>query len=163
VLPVGPNVSKDLKFASKFRLAWQVPYQPGSLRAVGTRNGKPAASEEVRTAGAPARISLVPDRTSIAADGADLSFITVRIEDQDHNLVPGADNLVQFKISGPGRIAAVDNGNPATVESFQADQRKAFSGLCLLIVRSQRGRGGRIQITASSGGLESARTDVLSK
>jgi beta-galactosidase len=163
VLPVGPNVSKELKFSSRFRLAWQVPYQPGTLRAVGYRGGKPVAREEVRTAGTPALIALVPDRTTIAADGADLSFITVRIEDRNHNLAPGADNLVQFKVEGPGKIAAVDNGNPATVESFQADQRKAFSGLCLLIVRSQRGQAGRIQITATSNGLQSARTDVLSK
>jgi beta-galactosidase len=163
VLPVGPNVSKEGKFSSKFRLLWQVAYEPGTLRAVGYKGGKPVANEEVRTAGPAARISMVPDRTTIFADGSDLSFITVRIEDKDHNHVPAADNLVQFKIEGPGKIAAVDNGNPASTESFQASERKAFSGLCLLIVRSQRGQAGRIRITASSGSLESARTDVVSR
>jgi beta-galactosidase len=162
-LPVGPNVSKDLKFSSKFRLLWQVAYEPGTLRAVGYRGGKPVANKEVRTAGAAARISMVPDRTVISADGADLSFITVRIEDKDHNLVPAADNQVAFKVEGPGKIAAVDNGNPASIESFQSDRRKAFSGMCLLIVRSERGQAGRIRITASSGGLEAARTEVVSK
>jgi beta-galactosidase len=163
VLPVGPNVSKEGKFSSKFRLLWQVAYEPGTLRVVGYKGGKPVANEEVRTAGAPARISMAPDRSIIAADGSDLSFLTVRIEDKDHNLVPAADNLVQFKIEGPGKIAAVDNGNPASTESFQASERKAFSGLCLIIVRSQRGQAGRIRITAASGNLESARTDVVSK
>jgi beta-galactosidase len=162
-LPVGPNVSKDLKFSSKFRLLWQVAYEPGTLRAVGYRGGKPAASKEVRTAGAAASISMVPDRMTISADGADLSFITVRIEDKDHNLVPAADNLVQFRIEGPGKIAAVDNGNPASIESFQSDRRKAFSGMCLLIVRSLRGQRGAIRITASSEGLAAARTEVMSK
>jgi beta-galactosidase len=163
VLPVGPNVSKDLKFSSKFRLLWQVPYESGTLRAVGYRGGKPAAGKEVRTAGAPARISMVPDRMTISADGADLSFITVRIEDKDHNLVPAADNLVQFTVEGPGKIAAVDNGNPASTESFQSDRRKAFSGMCLLIVRSERGRAGRIRITANSMGLDAAMTEVASR
>jgi beta-galactosidase len=163
VLPVGPNVSKEGKFSSKFRLLWEVAYEPGTLRAVGYKGGKPVANEEVRTSGPAARISVAPDRTTIAADGADLSFITVRIEDKDHNLVPAADNLVQFKIEGPGKIAAVDNGNAASTESFQASERKAFSGLCLLIVRSQRGQAGRIRITATSGNLELARTDLVSK
>ena len=162
-LPVGPNISKDLKFSSKFRLLWQVAYEPGTLRAVGYWGGKPVANKEVRTAGAAASISMVPDRMAIAADGADLSFITVRIEDKDHNLVPAADNLVQFKIEGPGKIAAVDNGNPASIEPFQSDQRKAFSGMCLLIVRSQRGQAGRIRVTASSAGLAAARTEIVSK
>ncbi len=163
VLPVGPNISKDLKFASRFRLQWQVPYAAGTLRAVGYKGGKPIVNDEVRTAGAPARISIIPDRTVIDADGSDLSFITVRIEDKDRTLVPGADNLVQFKIEGPGRIAAVDNGNPASTESFQAGERKAFSGLCLVIVRSQRGQAGRIRITANSSGMESATTEVRSR
>lgn len=162
VLPVGPNVSKDGKYASSLRLLWQVAYEPGTLRAVGYKGGNQVVKEEVRTAGAPAGISMAPDRTTITADGSDLSFITVRIEDKDHNLVPEADNLVRFKIEGPGKIAAVDNGNAASIESFQADHRKAFSGLCLLIVRSQRGQAGRIRITASSDLLASARTDVIS-
>jgi beta-galactosidase len=163
ILPVGPNVSKDGKYATKLRLLWQAAYTPGTLRAVGYKGGKPVVHDQVNTAGAPARISLTPDRSAIAADGYDLSFITVRIEDQERNLVPAADNLVQFKIEGPGRIAAVDNGNAASTESFQADRRKAFSGLCLVIVRSQRGQAGRIRITASSAGLADARADVVSK
>jgi len=162
-LPVGPNVSKNLRFSSRFRLLWQVAYEPGTLQAVGYRGGKPVASKEVRTAGPAASISMVTDRMAIAADGADLSFVTVRIEDKDHNLVPAADNLVQFSIEGAGKIAAVDNGNPASTESFQSDQRKAFSGMCLLIVRSLRGQTGRIRITASSAGLASARTEVASR
>ena len=103
------------------------------------KGGKQMVTEEVRTASAPAKIALVADRKSIAADGDNLSFITVRIEDKNGNLCPLADNLVRFKVEGAGRIAGVDNGNPATEESFQADHRKAFNGLALLIVRSKRG------------------------
>lgn len=162
-LPVGPNVSQDGKFSSKYRLGWQAPYHPGTLRAVAYKSGKPAATAEVRTAGNPARISIIPDRKEIVADGDDLSFVTVRIEDKDHNPCPAADNLVKFKVEGAGRIAAVDNGNPATVEPFQADQRHAFSGLCLLIVRSVRGSAGPIRITATSQELETARVELGSK
>ena len=155
-LPVGQNTSKDLKFASKYRLEWNVPYEPGSLKLVGYKDGKVAATDEVRTAGAPSQIELVPDRRAIQADGQDLSFITVRIVDAKGVVCPLADNLVQFKVTGAGRVAAVDNGNPATTEPFQADYRKAFNGLALLIVRSNGGQSGAIQVTASSAGLASA-------
>ena len=69
-------------------------------------------------------MKLEPDRAVIHADGEDLSFVTVRIEDKDGNLCPLADNLVQFRVEGAGRIAAVDNGNAATVEPFQATSAK---------------------------------------
>ena len=56
----------------------------------------------------------------------------MRIEDAKGNLCPSADNLVQFAVTGAGEIAGVDNGNAATIEPFQADHRKAFSGMALL-------------------------------
>ena len=159
-IPVGPNVSPDRKFLTKYRLEWQVPYQPGELKAIAYRGGKQVATDERRTAGAAARVVLAADRATIRKDGEDLSFITVRIEDAKGNLCPAADNLVKFSITGPGEIAGVDNGNAATVEPFQADHRKAFSGMALLIIRAHNGQAGRIHVTASSAGLSSANTDI---
>ncbi len=159
-IPVGRNVSDTQIFKTKYRLRWQVPYAPGELKAVAYQGGKAVATQVIRTAGEPAQIRLTPDRTTIAADGSDLSFVTVRIEDKDGNLCPTSDNLVRFKVEGAGRIAAVDNGNAASVEPFQADYRKAFRGMCLLIVGSRRGQAGRIQVTASSEGLRTAITHV---
>ena len=161
-LPVGKNVSQDGKFVSKYRLEWQVPYQPGDLKAVAYRGGKQVAVEEVHTAGAPARVKLMVDRATIQSGGKDLSFVTVRIEDAKGNLCPSADNLVQFAVNGAGEIAGVDNGNAATIEPFQADHRKAFSGMALLIVRSRAGQSGRIYVTASSAGLTGAATEITS-
>jgi beta-galactosidase len=159
-LPVGKNVSDDLKFKSKYRLLWQVPYEPGTLKVVGMRDGKAVATQEMRTAGAPARIALVPDRKTIDGDGSDLSFVTVRVEDKDGNLCPLADTLVRFKIEGAGRLAAVDNGDPATTDLFQASERKAFGGLALAIVRSERGKPGRVHISATADGLAGADTTI---
>jgi beta-galactosidase len=158
VIPTGANVSPSRQFTSKYRLEWEAPYAPGSLRAVGYKGGKQVAVDEVRTAGAPARVRLVPDRAKISADGQDLSFITVRVEDKDGNLCPLAANLVQFKVEGAGKIEAVDNGNAATIEPFQADKRTAFNGLALLIVRSRAGQPGRVTVTATSEGLPPATT-----
>jgi beta-galactosidase len=170
-LPVGRNVATgvggtdpdlvhDASMSSRWRLAWQVAYSPGSLKAVAYRGGKQVAVDEVKTAGAPARIRLVPDRKAIQADGDDLSFVTVRVEDKDGNLCPLADSLVKFGVTGAGAIEAVDNGNAATVEPFRANQRKAFAGLALLIVRSKAGVAGAIHVAATSEGLAAAAVDL---
>jgi beta-galactosidase len=162
-LPVGSDVSDTGTFHTKYRLLWNVPYQPGVLTAVAFRDGKEVARDSVRTAAAPARIRLLADRRSIAADGDDLSFITVRVEDKHGNLCPLADNLLRFQVTGAGSIAAVDNGNAATVESFQADHRMAFNGLALLIVRSHAGEPGTIGIAATAAGLASAHLQVAAR
>jgi len=162
-LPVGPNVSASLTFQSKYRLLWQVPYEPGVLQAVAFRQGVEVARDTMSTAGAPARIHLRADRSRIAAGGDDLAFVTVRIEDQDGNLCPMADNLVSFQVTGAGEIAAVDNGNAATAEPFHADHRKAFNGLALLIVRPRTAGGGTIHISAHAEGLADAQLDLESQ
>jgi beta-galactosidase len=162
-LPVGAKVSKTGTFRSKYRLLWQVPYQPGILVATAYAGGTVVAHQEVRTAGVPARISLIADRPVIQADGDDLSFITVRVEDEGGNLCPLADNLVSFRVSGAARIEAVDNGDAATVEPFHADRRKAFNGLALLIVRSKSGASGPIAVAASGDGLTAGHVDIMAE
>jgi beta-galactosidase len=106
----------------------------------------------VRTAESPGKIVLVPDRQTIKADGADLSFVTVKVVDRNGTLVPLADNSIEFEVIGPGSIAGVDNGNQISHESFKAKQRKAFHGLALAIVQSKQ-KPGRIVLKASSAGL----------
>jgi beta-galactosidase len=158
-MPVGHNVSDTGKFVTRYRRIWQVPYQPGTLKAVAYSGGKQVAEQEIRTAGAPARLKLSADRGVIHADGDDLSYITVRVEDKDGNLCPLADNLIHFKVTGAGEIAAVDNGNAATTEAFHADHRKAFNGMALLILRSHSDSG-KIHVGATSDGLAQSQIDV---
>ena len=161
-MPVGHNVSDTGKFVTKYRRIWQVPYQPGNLKAVAYSDGKQVGEEEIRTAGAPARIKLIADRRVIHADGDDLSYITVRVEDKDGNLCPLADNLIHFDVSGAGEIAGVDNGNAATTEPFHADHRKAFNGMALLILRSHADAG-KIHVIATGDGLPPSQLDIQTK
>jgi beta-galactosidase len=150
-------------FDSPYRLSWNVDYKPGELIAVGFKNGKEVARESIKTSSEPNQIQLIPDRSTINADGEDLSFITVKIEDDNSVFCPLADNLVNFKVSGPATIAAVGNGNAASIEPFQANYRKAFNGLCLLVIKSKKGETGDITIEASSNGLKSKTITVISK
>jgi beta-galactosidase len=100
-------------------LSWDIPYEPGVLKAVGRRNKEVVCEEEVHTAGAPAAIRLSVDRDSIIADGYDVMHITVEIVDSAGVVVPVADNLVRFTVEGQGRIIGVGNGNPSDHSSFQ--------------------------------------------
>jgi beta-galactosidase len=161
MLPVGESVNDTGTFASRYRLRWDVPYAPGALRAVAYAGGQLVAEKTVETAGAPARLSLTPDRAELVADGRDLSFITVRVEDAEGRPCPLAENMVRFSVTGPGTIAGVDNGDPATTAPFRAGQRAAFNGLALLIVRSTRGQPGAIQVEATTPGLAPAVTRVV--
>jgi beta-galactosidase len=152
-LPVDYWGAKEKVFNSPYRLAWDVPYEPGVLKAIAYKGGKVIAETEIRTAGKPAQLKLHADRTIISADGQDLSFVTVRVEDADGNLCPLADNRVQFSVSGAGVLAAVDSGNPISLEPFQDDNRKAFSGMALAVIRSQD-TPGQIKLVAESDKLQ---------
>ena len=138
-----------------FHVMWRVPFEPGTVKAVSRKNGKVVAEQTINTAGAPARIRLVPDRDCIKADGSDLSFVTVEILDKDGNICPGADNEVTFEVTGAGRNEGVDNGSPISLERFKSDRRKALAGKALLIVRND-GTPGSITVKAASPGLKPA-------
>ncbi|WP_343329650.1 beta-galactosidase GalB [Polaribacter staleyi] len=149
-------------FQSKYRLSWDVPYEAGNIKVVGYKDGKQVLVEQINTAGKPYQVKLSVDRSEIQADGSDLAYVTVRIEDKNGNLCPNADNLVKFSVKGAGELIAVDNGNQISLESFQAPQRKAFSGMCLAILKSSK-NAGKIELTAKSKRLKSTKITVETK
>ncbi len=116
------------------------------------KNGFPVLEATIRTAEKPYKLELIPDRDVINADGKDLSFVTVLITDKNGTLVPSADNLITFDISGAGFIAAMDNGYQASLESFKSSSRKAFNGKCLVVIKSAVSTG-KITLIASSQNL----------
>ncbi|HYT84642.1 MAG TPA: DUF4982 domain-containing protein, partial [Gemmatimonadales bacterium] len=149
----GTSLGVRRKQADVFHLMWRVAYTPGTLRAVARRGGQVMATEEVKTAGAPARIELVPDRTRIRADGRDLSFVTVSVLDRAGVAVPAADHLIRFRLAGDARIVGVDNGDQISHDPFQADHVRLFNGKALVIVRAGE-RVGTAILTAAAFGLE---------
>lgn len=134
---------------------WRVKYEPGSIKAVSTKNGKTVLTEQINTAGAAYKIELVADRKIIKANGEDISFVTVNVLDKNNNLVPDAANLIQFEISGNGFIAGVDNGSQTSMESFKDNKRKAFNGKALVLLQNN-GNKGNITLKATAPGLQSA-------
>jgi beta-galactosidase len=158
---IYPTRNQATRTTADLHLTWTVPYQPGTLKAVGIKDGKMVATEEITTTGEPAAVGLAVDRKVIAADGRDVAHVIVTILDAQGRLVPIADNEVSFEIQGEGKIIGMDNGNPLSHEDYRGNRRKAFTGLCLAIVQST-GKPGPIQFTATSPGLRSSSVTITS-
>lgn len=160
----GKSLGRKRKGEYEYRLRWDdVVYAPGELKVVAYKEGKDWATSSAKTTDAPAKLEATPDRSDIRADGLDLSFVTVRITDKDSLTCPRANNPIKFSIEGPGEIVAADNGDPTSFESFQAPRRKAFNGLCLVIVRAIPGKPGTIRLKAESESLQSGSASLQSK
>jgi beta-galactosidase len=145
----------------KYRLRWNdVVYEPGELKVVAYRDGKSIGEAVMRTAGASAAIRLTPDRKALVASGKDLCYILIEALDNKGTLCPLADNLVRFKVEGPAEIAGVGNGNPMSIEPFQADYCKLFFGKAMLILRTKEGQAGAVHVVAESDALTSGETTV---
>ncbi len=150
----GRSLGRKKKGPLEYRLRWNdVRYEPGELKVVAYRNGQPWAEDVQKTAGAPAQLIATADRTAVHADGADLIFISVAVNDAKGVLAPRANPLVRFSVSGPADVIAVDNGDATSFEPFQATQHHAFNGRVLAIVRPRAGQPGEITIRAESEGL----------
>jgi beta-galactosidase len=160
--PQREGRSTTPRTTSDLHLTWTVPYEPGTLKAVGTKDGKVIAEVEVTTTGEPAAIELSVDRDAIAADRRDVAHVTVKILDAQGRIVPITDNNVAFEIQGEGRIIGLDNGNPDSHEDYKGKSTKAFHGLCLAIVQSTA-KAGRIQLAATSPGLKSSSVAITTK
>lgn len=153
----GKSLGKKKKAKHEYRLRWDdVKYEPGELKVVAYKNGKKWAEDQVKTTGDPTQINVSADRKSIISDRNDLAFITVAIADKDGITVPRSNNHITFEIEGPGEIVATDNGDPTDMTSFASQERQAFNGLCLVIIKAKPGEKGVIILSAKSDGLKEA-------
>ena len=149
--------SADLQFV------WDVPYEPGEIKAVGfDREGHVAAQDVVRTAKEIARLEITADHPSLASGRRDVGLVTVRALDADGVPVPNASNEVTFTVKGPATLIGVDNGDPESHESYTASTRALFNGMALAILQLTR-QEGPIVVTASVKGLPAAELTLPSK
>jgi beta-galactosidase len=139
-------------------LSWDVPYQPGVLKAVGKRrDGTRACEAQVRTAGPPAAIRLRADRDTVTTEMGDVAHVTFEVVDSAGTVVPTANPEVRFTVAG-GTILALDNGNLRDLDPSHADRRRAFEGRGLAILRA--GVPGTLRLTAGADGLPAVSISV---
>jgi len=145
---------------SDLHLTWDVPYETGTLKAVGKKNGI-IVTEEVLTTSKPAAIRLSADKMELSADAWDIVNVKAEIIDENGLTVPDANNLVEFMVEGEGILIGTDNGNPQDKTPMKSKQRNTFNGLALAVIQSTE-KSGNIRITASSADLKDAVMQVVS-
>jgi beta-galactosidase len=155
-----PARARVLRTTADLHLSWDVPYEPGTLKAIGIKNGNVASTVEIVTTGEPAAIRLSSDRDTIAADRRDVAHVTVQILDEKRRLVPTAKSEITFNVEGDGLLLGVDNGDPRSHADYRSSRRQAFNGLCLALLQSTA-RPGQMRVIASSQAIEPA-TIVIS-
>jgi beta-galactosidase len=143
-------------------LTWDVPYEPGTLKAVGRKGGRVAVEEEIHTTDIPAAIRLSVDRSTIIADEQDVAQIKIEVVDKNGYVVPDANELIQLSIEGDGKLIGFDNGNPFDHASMKANQKKTFNGLALAVVQSTN-KAGIIRVKANSPSLRNASIEISTR
>ncbi len=139
----------------QYHVMWRVVFEPGEVKVVARKNGENLREQVIHTAGSPDHIRLKSDRSTLAANGKNLAFVTVEVVDKDGNICPNAENQVFFTVEGNATIAGVDNGCQTSMERFKADHRKAFAGKCLVVLQSKKSAG-PIRLTAKGVDLKQA-------
>lgn len=158
----GKSLGRKKKQQYEYRLRWDdVRYESGDLKAVAYKNGKKWAETIVKTTGNQTKLMAEADRVTIQSDGYDLSFITIKVTDDNGLTVPQANDKIQFSIEGPGEIVATDNGDPTDMVAFPSTSRNAFGGLALVIVKA-KGKG-VITLKAEAPGLKETKIVLKSK
>jgi len=143
---------KDLSGDDKYIAFFEVPYQPGELKAIALENGKEIAARVLKTPGEPAAIKLTADRNKIKADRNDLSFVKLEVLDSEGNLVPKDSILITLSLSGNGELAASGNSNPGDMRSVNRRVIRTYKGKAQAIIRTYASQG-MITLKAESTGL----------
>ncbi len=141
------------------RMLWTVTYEPGEIKAVGYNNSKPAATQKLHSAGKAQQIVLLPETEQLTADGMNLLYVNVEVQDALGNCVPTSDYKIHFELDGPATIAGVGNGDITGDEPWQADSRSVHDGRALVILRAGR-EAGTIRLKAYSRGLRTAKLSI---
>jgi beta-galactosidase len=160
----GKSLGSKPRAADDAPRTWRVPFEPGTIKALGSNDGKTAATDELHTAGKPAKIVLTAEsakrRYNSGLNFEDVCYVTAVVADENGVTIPWANDLITFKLSGLGIIAAVDNGDIASHEPFQASQRHAYQGRCIAIIQTPS--DGQITLTASAPGLSEGTVSIQS-
>ena len=140
-------------------------YAPALCARLATKVARKSSPPKSKTTGAPTALQLTPHRATLKADGADVSVITVHVNDAQGRMIPTAADEITFTLSGPGKIIGVGNGDPSSHEPEQFPdkdgspapvwRRSLFNGLAQVIVQST-GQTGEITLTANASGLTAA-------
>lgn len=148
----GQSLGRQKLHPDASPLTWNVPYAPGSLKAVAYNQGSLAVEDELRTAGKATRLVLSAERATLSPGAEDAVIVVATAVDQAGVRVPDAANEVLFTVLSPGEIVATDNGSNTDHESFLLPRHGLYDGRAVAILRATASSGS-IRVHASATGL----------
>ncbi|WP_375103872.1 glycoside hydrolase family 2 TIM barrel-domain containing protein [Paenibacillus sp. RS8] len=141
---------------------WKIPYEPGELKAIAyDEAGQIIAVDFRESFGDVSRICLKADKDTLLADGTDLIFVEITMEDEMGHTVENANNRVQVQVSGAGRLIGLDNGDSTDYDPYKGTSRRLFSGKLMAIVAASL-EAGTITVEVTSGGVEGSKLQLQS-
>jgi beta-galactosidase len=161
-LLVNGNSAGRQKVPRLGHVEWKVRYEPGAIEARGYKNGNQTLTAKRETTDPAATLRLTADRTEINADGEDVAVLRVEALDKQGRLVPLAQDLIHFNVTGEGTLIGVGNGNPNCQESDKKPMRSLFNGLAQVILQATK-TAGSMQIEARCHGLTPAQLTITTK
>jgi beta-galactosidase len=148
--------SQKVSAETQYKAVFSVPYQSGTLRAETSRS-----NVTLSTAGAPARLRLIPDKTLLQPDGQDLAFITVEVVDRNGNVCPDAAIPCDVSVSGALKLMAAASADLKDLEPYTSSHFTTWKGRAIIVVRND-GKGGKSNVTVNSS-LPAAKLDIQTK
>jgi len=153
----GRSLGIEKQHADASAITFKVPFEAGTLKAAARSDGKVVATDELKTAGKPARIVFAADLPTVplTPDWNDVRYVTATLVDEAGTRIPDSETVIHFTTTGPASIVAVDNGNLMDHDPYQATERKVYYGNAVVLVRATEAMG-KVTVTASADGLPSA-------
>eukprot|EP01123_Difflugia_compressa_P007752 TRINITY_DN2141_c1_g1_i1.p1 TRINITY_DN2141_c1_g1~~TRINITY_DN2141_c1_g1_i1.p1 ORF type:complete len:649 (-),score=153.23 TRINITY_DN2141_c1_g1_i1:63-1853(-) len=136
-------------------VSWMVQYEPGFIECrLYDASGKQVNSQTITTTGSPSAISLRLDlgQNGLLANGQDVALIAASVVDDKGNVVPTANNEIQFQVVGEGKLIGIGSGDPSSHESDKSNKRRAFNGLVRAIVQATQQQGEIVVMVTSLDG-----------
>lgn len=151
--------TQKLTDSNNAALKWEVPFEPGILKAVAYNNGKEAAQHILKTVGKPEKILLESDILNIKANKKNITSIKILVTDKEGNIVPYADNEIKINVKGAGNNIGIGNGDSKNIEPYKLNQHKVYQGKARMYIQSN-GEKGPIKIEAKSKGLKTGFLEI---
>ena len=155
----GKSLGRKDMHRDSLQIVWNVPYRPGTIKAVAYKDGRVIASCSHKTAGKAYSLKLTADRKTMKSNRKDVVFVTVDVTDKKGNFVPYANVDVDFEVKGDYKLIGVENGDVLDIAPHKVLHRKTFNGKALLILQATD-NAGRLRIQAKSPGLKSSSVEI---
>lgn len=150
------GVSKGRKAAGKandYMAVFQITYEPGELKAVAVRDGKACESFALNTAGKAEKLSIDTDRTTMEANGQDLAYVMIGLQDEAGNQNLWEEKEIAVQIEGAGSLAGFGSAEPSCERSYFDTVCKTYDGYVMAVIRAGL-EPGTTTLTVSAEGLE---------